>query len=121
MCGCGCVCGGSAQGEAEKTRRLAHAPPRPRRHYPPTFHFSSSRLSHPTQVAAWEPTLQKIAGWFDQLQAVDVEGVPPATDAGVGGASTRPDVVDTSLADADVALGQVPEREGDFVRVPKVM
>lgn len=52
---------------------------------------------------------------------MDLEGVPAATDAGVGGASTRPDTVDTSLADAGVALGQVPEREGDFVRVPKVM
>jgi aspartyl-tRNA(Asn)/glutamyl-tRNA(Gln) amidotransferase subunit C len=73
------------------------------------------------QVAAWEPTLQKIAGWFDQLQAVDVEGVPPATDAGVGAGSTRPDVVDTGLAAAADALGQVPDRDGAFVRVPKVM
>jgi Asp-tRNA(Asn)/Glu-tRNA(Gln) amidotransferase C subunit len=53
---------------------------------------------------------------------VDVEGVPPATDAGVGAASTRPDVVDaTALAAAEDALGQVPDREGDFVRVPRVM
>ena len=74
----------------------------------------------PPQVAAWEPTLQKIAGWFDQLQAVDVEGVPPATDAGVGGGGRRADEVDTSLADAEEALAQAPEREGEFVRVPKV-
>ena len=72
------------------------------------------------QVAAWEPTLQKIAGWFDQLQAVDVEGVPPATDAGVGGSSLRADEVDVSLAGAEEALGQVPERVDGYVRVPKV-
>jgi Asp-tRNA(Asn)/Glu-tRNA(Gln) amidotransferase C subunit len=52
---------------------------------------------------------------------VDVEGVPPATDAGVGAGSTRPDVVDTGLAAAADALGQVPDRDGAFVRVPKVM
>jgi len=75
----------------------------------------------PPQVAAWEPTLQKIAGWFDQLLAVDVEGVPPATDAGVGGGSLRADKVDVSLAGADEALGQAPELEGGFVRVPKVV
>ena len=49
-----------------------------------------------------------------------MEGVPPATDAGVGGGGRRADEVDTSLADAEEALAQAPEREGEFVRVPKV-
>ena len=55
------------------------------------------------------------------MLAVDVEGVPPATDAGVGGGSLRADKVDVSLAGADEALGQAPELEGGFVRVPKVV
>lgn len=55
------------------------------------------------------------------MQGIDVEGVPPATDAGVGGGSVRPDVVDTGLAAAADALGQAPDMEGGFVKVPKVM
>jgi len=52
---------------------------------------------------------------------VDVEGVPPATDAGVGGAGLREDIVDGSLAGVEDALGQAPEREGAFIKVPKVL
>ena len=58
---------------------------------------------------------------FDQLQAIDVEGVPPATDAGVDGfAALRPDTPVPS-DDMGAALGQAPTREGPYIKVPKIL
>lgn len=57
--------------------------------------------------------------WFGQLQAVDVEGVAPALRADVEGSSAlRLDDVRPSLG-ADL-LQQAADREGPFVRVPKI-
>lgn len=85
---------------------------------PPSF---SSRFSPPTlQVADWEPKIRSIVAWFDQLQAVDVDGVDPFVGGDTGADFvTRPDAV--TPFDADAALADAPEREGGFIKVPKIM
>lgn len=73
-----------------------------------------------TQVADWEPKIRSIVSWFDELQAVDVEGVAPFTAGDVGADFvTRADTV--VAFDAGAALADAPEREGGFVKVPKIM
>lgn len=58
--------------------------------------------------------------WFDELQAVDVDGVAPYTGGDVASDFvTRSDTV--VPFDADAALADAPEREGGFVKVPKIM
>lgn len=58
--------------------------------------------------------------WFDELQAVDVDGVAPYSGGDVAADFvTRPD--DVAPFDVDTALADAPEREGGFVKVPKIM
>ncbi|PSC73462.1 glutamyl-tRNA(Gln) amidotransferase subunit chloroplastic mitochondrial [Micractinium conductrix] len=72
------------------------------------------------EVADWGRKIEGIVEWFGQLQEVDVEGVPPALRADVEGASTlRPDEVVRRAAGEDL-LQQAADREGPFVRVPKI-
>ena len=79
-----------------------------------------ARLS--PQIADFQPKIAAIVSWFDELQGVDVDGVAPYDAAGDGAAAdfvTRPDVV--APFDAEAALADAPEREGAFVKVPKIM
>ena len=70
-------------------------------------------------MADWGPKIEGIVEWFGALQAVDVEGVPPALRADVEGESVlRPDAPAPG-GGADL-LAQAPDREGPFVRVPKI-
>lgn len=83
-----------------------------------------ARLAHISvtdqEVADWGPKIEGIVEWFGQLQGVDVEGVPPALRADVEAApALRPDVVTRHVAGSDL-LQQAADREGPFVRVPKI-
>ena len=72
------------------------------------------------QVADWGPKIEGIVDWFGQLQEVDVEGVPPALRADVEGQDVlRPDEPRRYAHQAEM-LQQAPDREGPFVRVPKI-
>ncbi|EFN52154.1 hypothetical protein CHLNCDRAFT_15467, partial [Chlorella variabilis] len=72
------------------------------------------------EVADWGPKLESIVEWFGQLQGVDVEGVPPALRADVEAQSTlRADQVRQPQGGTDL-VQQAPDREGPFVRVPKI-
>ncbi|CAL5225483.1 g8308 [Coccomyxa viridis] len=73
------------------------------------------------EVKEWEPQLAKIVDWFAQLQAVDVEGVPPALRADLSDENvTRPDEV-VQYTDREGLLREVPEMQGEFVKVPKIL
>lgn len=83
-----------------------------------------ARLAHISvtdqEVAEWGPKIEGIVEWFGQLQGVDVEGVPPALRADLEAApALRPDVVTRQVAGSDL-LQQAADREGPFVRVPKI-
>ena len=64
--------------------------------------------------------LGAILGWVEQLAEVDVEGVEPLTGAAQMALRLRDDAV-TDGGDAERALGNAPERIGDFYAVPKVI
>ncbi|KAK9916877.1 hypothetical protein WJX75_008231 [Coccomyxa subellipsoidea] len=64
------------------------------------------------EVKEWEPQLQQIVSWFDQLQAVDVEGVPPAVRIDMEDQNVlRPDMA-VEYDDREAVLSQVPAKEG---------
>jgi aspartyl-tRNA(Asn)/glutamyl-tRNA(Gln) amidotransferase subunit C len=64
--------------------------------------------------------LSGIMGWIEQLQEVDVEGVPPLTGAAHMALRLRPDAV-TDGGDAERVLSNAPDRAGAFYAVPKVV
>lgn len=71
-------------------------------------------------MADWGPKIEGIVEWFGQLQEVDVEGVPPALRADVEGeGALRADVPQQFEGQAGM-LSQAPDRNGLFVRVPKI-
>ncbi|KAF8059373.1 PMA1 [Scenedesmus sp. PABB004] len=76
-------------------------------------------LARASQVAEWEPKISGIVDWFGQLQAVDVEGVPPAVHARDEGNVLRPDEP-AVYANREAIMAAVPEQQGGFVRVPKI-
>ncbi|KAL4552559.1 hypothetical protein Ndes2526B_g02487 [Nannochloris sp. 'desiccata'] len=73
------------------------------------------------EAAEWAPKIAGIVEWFGQLQQVDLEGVPPAVRADIGDANLlRPDQPRT-FENRQVMLEQIPEREGPFTKVPKMV
>lgn len=73
------------------------------------------------EAAEWAPKIAGIVEWFGQLQQVDLEGVPPAVRADIGDANLlRPDQPRT-FENREVMLEQIPEREGPFTKVPKMV
>ncbi len=64
--------------------------------------------------------LDGILAWVEMLNSVDVSEVAPMTGAITIGLKMRPDIV-TDGGDADLVLGNAPERVGDFYTVPKVV
>eukprot|EP00887_Chlorella_sp_A99_P006775 scaffold2.g6775.t1 len=72
------------------------------------------------EVADWQPKIASIVEWFGQLQEIDVQGVPPALRADVEGDSRlRPDEPARSPQQQEL-LQQAAERQGAFVKVPKI-
>jgi aspartyl-tRNA(Asn)/glutamyl-tRNA(Gln) amidotransferase subunit C len=80
-----------------------------------------ARLELPEEkIATYTTQLERILDYVDHLQAVDTEGVPPTTRAVEVVNVTRADVV-TPTSVREELLNQAPQREGDFIRVPKIM
>lgn len=100
------------------------------------------------QAADWEPKIRSIVDWwaltqpaalvavwdhaeivpahwmhacrFGELQTVDVSNVPPAIRADVDAGNVLRADVEQQFQQRDELLEDVPDREGPFVRVPKV-
>ena len=71
-------------------------------------------------IATYTDQLERILDYVAQLERVDTEGVPPTTRAVEVVNVTRDDRVDPTPVREEL-LGLAPEREGDFVRVPKIL
>ena len=71
-------------------------------------------------IATYTGQLERILDYVAQLEQVDTEGVPPTTRAVEVVNVTRDDRVDPTPVREEL-LGLAPEREGDFVRVPKIL
>ncbi|HUC18760.1 MAG TPA: Asp-tRNA(Asn)/Glu-tRNA(Gln) amidotransferase subunit GatC [Acetobacteraceae bacterium] len=67
-----------------------------------------------------EGELGTILAWVEQLNEVDVSEVAPMTGAVAMALKMREDVVSDG-GDAEIVLGNAPERTADFYAVPKVV
>ena len=72
------------------------------------------------KVATYTGQLESILEYVGQLEQVDTEGVPETTRAVEVTNVTREDGVAPTPVREDI-LNQAPRREGDFVRVPKIL
>jgi len=73
------------------------------------------------EVADWEPKIQEIVGWFDQLQKIDTEGVEPCTRSSLAEMLAAGKDVPLDFENRDGLLEGVPDMEGPYVKVPKIM
>ncbi len=64
--------------------------------------------------------LSVILDYIDQLREVDTSSVHAASSAGGGATPLREDVAGLTF-DRSVALGNAPDTDGTFFRVPKVI
>ncbi len=71
------------------------------------------------EAQAWKPKVHEIIAWFDQLQAVDLSDVPPQLRATQSELTLREDRVE-SYPHVEEMMGQVPQSERGYVRVPKI-
>ncbi len=78
-----------------------------------------ARLSlSPSEARDFGGQIGKILGSIEQLQSVDVAGVPEYLSARKPDSALRPDDAGIAL-EREVALANVPRREGALVAVPK--
>ena len=92
--------------------------------------LSTDQMTHLTQLARlrlsddeieqFARELRTIIDYFDQLQAVDTDGVESAAHVAAGPLPLRPDTVRPSLP-RNGALANAPDSAGEYVRVPRVI
>lgn len=71
------------------------------------------------EVKEWQPKVDGIVEWFDQLQSVDLSDIPPQLRASVTGDRLREDIPETFEKIPDL-IAQAPDKDQDLVRVPKI-
>ena len=80
-----------------------------------------ARLELPEEtIATFTGQLERILEYVAHLEQVDTEGVPPTTRAVEVVNVTRADAVEATPVREEL-LNLAPEREGDFLRVPKIL
>jgi len=72
------------------------------------------------EIAPFTDQLNAILDYFESLQAVDTNGIPPSTHAVDVSNAFRDDVLRASLP-AEEALKNAPEAEGSCFKVPKII
>ena len=82
-------------------------------------HLARLDLAEAT-IATYTSQLERILDYVAHLERVDTEGVPPTTRAVEVVNVTRDDTVNPTPVREEL-LNLAPEREGDFLRVPKIM
>jgi aspartyl-tRNA(Asn)/glutamyl-tRNA(Gln) amidotransferase subunit C len=74
----------------------------------------------PEELEAVRADLEKVLAYVDRLRRLDLEGVEPLTH--VGDALARPVADEPGPAlPVETALGLAPQRDGEFIKVPKVL
>lgn len=80
-----------------------------------------ARLDLPeARLATTTSQLERILDYVGQLEQVDTTGVPPTTRAVEVVNVTRADTVEPTPVREEL-LDLAPEREGDFLRVPRIL
>tara|TARA_Y100001968_G_C19088698_1_gene586603 strand:- start:292 stop:579 length:288 start_codon:yes stop_codon:yes gene_type:complete len=80
-----------------------------------------ARLELPEdQIETYTEQLEEILSYIDQLQEIDTQNIPPTTRAVEVVNAIREDLVEVKCSREDI-LNQAPHREGDFIRVPKIL
>ena len=80
-----------------------------------------ARLALPEEkIATYTGQLERILEYVAHLETVDTEGVLPTTRAVEVVNVTREDVV-TPTSVREELLDEAPQREGNFIRVPKIL
>lgn len=74
----------------------------------------------PTEEEEFAPQLNSILEYFEQLSELDTKNVPPTTRAIKLSNIARNDS-STVYSDRESLLGEAPEQEGDFFRVPQIL
>jgi len=82
-------------------------------------HLARLDLAEST-IATYTNQLERILDYVAHLEQVDTEGVPPTTRAVEVVNVTRDDTVKPTPVREEL-LNLAPEREGDFLRVPKIL
>ena len=72
------------------------------------------------EAVRFQNQLDQIVAYFNELRAVDVEGVEPMAHAVPIQNVFREDVVREGIA-RDLVLANAPERSTDLLRVPKIV
>ena len=74
----------------------------------------------PQEEVELEGSLNTILDYFEQLEELDTTNVPPTTRAIDISNITRIDQL-TPWVDRDDLLGEAPDQDGDFYKVPQIM
>ncbi|MBA2663913.1 MAG: Asp-tRNA(Asn)/Glu-tRNA(Gln) amidotransferase subunit GatC [Bradymonadaceae bacterium] len=72
------------------------------------------------EVAGFQKDLNSILGYVDKLRELDTTGVEPTTHAVPIDGVLREDVADQRLS-PDAILGNAPQKQEGYFRVPKVV
>lgn len=80
-----------------------------------------ARLALPEEkIATYTGQLERILGYVAHLETVDTEGVRPTTRAVEVVNVTREDIVIPTSVREEL-LDEAPQREGNFIRVPRIL
>ena len=82
-------------------------------------HLARLDLAEAT-IATYTSQLERILDYVAHLEQVDTEGVEPTTRAVEVVNASREDTVEPTPVREEL-LNLAPEREGDFLRVPKIL
>ena len=82
-------------------------------------HLARLDLAEAT-IATYTSQLERILDYVAHLEQVDTDGVPPTTRAVEVVNVTRDDTVNPTPVREELP-NLAPEREGDFLRVPKIL
>jgi aspartyl-tRNA(Asn)/glutamyl-tRNA(Gln) amidotransferase subunit C len=74
----------------------------------------------PDEEEQFTTQLNSILDYVEQLNELDTADVPPTTRAIEVSNISRPDTLDV-FADRESLLSNAPDREDDFIKVPKIM
>ena len=80
-----------------------------------------ARLELPeNEIEEYTDQLEKILGYVAQLEQIETGGIEPTTRAVEVSNVVREDIVQPTEIREEI-LNQIPNKEGDYIRVPKII